>query len=247
MLISVELLNYLAQLLKLCKHLKTFSNCIIKVSTFANLKTFENICNFLRDINAVKSRKFFFLSKVFRGLRRKIIVRGQEYRWFVSTRHRFCHCSECRWLALVIEKRLYSVLPRKGRKSHSADPSKRKSICLSRARPPASISPLVPLDRSYRGPPAASPFPINRFASLSNHFLRYKELSFDAILDAHTTFAVLNPHHREENGTNLVEVSRSMLFSSMFPVGRTTGLIDLTQFKWDKKRRPNDRNLLGFL
>ena len=66
------------------------------------------------------------------GHSRKIIVRGQEYRWVASGKQYRCSCRECRQLTLAIEKRLHhSRQAGKGRKSHSAHPSRRRSILLT--------------------------------------------------------------------------------------------------------------------
>src|SRR3989338_8630316 len=68
------------------------------------------------------------------GHSRKIIVRGQEYRWVASGKHNGCSWKECRQLTLAIEKRLHpahSCRTGKGRKSHSAHPSRRRSILLT--------------------------------------------------------------------------------------------------------------------
>src|SRR3989338_6477812 len=68
------------------------------------------------------------------GHSRKIIVRGQENRWVASGKHNGCSCKESRQLTLAIEKRLHPAQSRqagKGRKSHSAHPSRRRSILLT--------------------------------------------------------------------------------------------------------------------
>src|SRR3989338_9259858 len=98
------------------------------------------------------------------GHSRKIIVRGQEYRWVASGNHNGCSWKECRQLTLAIEKRLHpahSCRTGKGRKSHSAHPSRRRSILLT-----VTIGYQLPYLGSFptpprhRGPHAPSGFSI---------------------------------------------------------------------------------------
>ena len=180
---------------------------------------------------------------VLKGKLRRIIVRGQEFRWFVSSSYYICSCNQCRELSLVIEKRLRPLPRKKPRKSSSADPSKRKSICLTLAL--GTQLPYLPSCPSLED---LEEYMLPRRSQQLTGFVRLplpplpslQQLAIDAILDAHSSLAVL-PHD-----ARLPEVSRSALCSSVFPLDPLTGLPDLSQFAWDKQRRPKDPSLLAF-